>query len=145
MSSGRPASVAWSGARSQASRQAVARAAARAPSTAASTLFPTAAAFASYCGTAPVEIASADKTRYRLSRHDDRQLNAALHTIALTQVRMPTSRGRAYYDRTIARGKTHAEAMRCLRLWQSDHVWRMMISDDRSRGGGPRKDKGERP
>ena len=104
--------------------------------------FPTAAAFASYCGTAPIEISSADKTRHRLSRHGDRQLNNALHTIALTQVRMPTSRGRAYYDHTIARGKTHAEAMRCLRRRLSDHVWRTMIADERARGGGPGRTNG---
>jgi transposase len=63
--------------------------------------FPTAAAFASYYGTAPIEISGADKTRHHLSCDGDRQLNNALHTIALTQVRMPTSRGCAYYDRTI--------------------------------------------
>lgn len=67
--------------------------------------FPTAAAFASYCGTAPIEISSADKVRHRLSRQGDRQLNNALHTIALTQVRMPDTRGRAYYDHKIAQGK----------------------------------------
>lgn len=104
--------------------------------------FTSAAAFASYCGTAPIEISSADKTRHRLSRHGDRQLNNALHTIALTQVRMPTSRGRAYYDHTIARGKTHAEAMRCLRRRLTDHVWRMMIADERARGGGPGRTSG---
>jgi transposase len=39
--------------------------------------FPTAAAFANYAGVAPVEVASADKARHRLSRSGDRQLNAA--------------------------------------------------------------------
>jgi transposase len=55
----------------------------------------------------PIEISSADKTRLRLSRHGDQQLNNALHTIALAQVRMPASRGRAYYDHKIGQGKTH--------------------------------------
>lgn len=41
--------------------------------------FPTSSAFANYAGAAPVEIASADKSRHRLSRHGDRQLNPALH------------------------------------------------------------------
>ena len=49
--------------------------------------FPTASAFANYAGAAPVEIASAEKSRHRLSRHGDRQLNSALHTIAITQIR----------------------------------------------------------
>ena len=35
--------------------------------------FPTASAFANYAGAAPVEIASAEKSRHRLSRHGDRQ------------------------------------------------------------------------
>ncbi|MGE0217610.1 transposase [Mycolicibacterium sp.] len=104
--------------------------------------FASPAAFASYCGTAPIEISSADKTRHRLSRHGNRQLNNALHTIALTQVRMPTSRGRAYHDRKIAQGKTHAEAMRCLRRRLTDHVWRTMIADQRARGGGPGRTSG---
>ncbi|MEV6341498.1 transposase [Nocardia vinacea] len=77
--------------------------------------FRTAGAFAVHTGTAPIEIASADKSRHRLSRHGDRQLNNALHTIALTQVRMPGTRGRIYYDGKIAEGKGHKEAMRCLK------------------------------
>jgi transposase len=104
--------------------------------TARASRFPTAAAFASYCGTAPIEISSADKVRHRLSRQGDRQLNNALHTIALTQVRMPNSRGRAYYDQKIAQGKTHAEAMRCLRRRLTDYVWRSMITDERAAGPG---------
>jgi transposase len=99
--------------------------------------FPTAAAFASYCGTAPLEVSSGDRARHRLSRQGDRQLNNALHTIALTQVRMPGSRGRAYYERTIARGKTHPEAMRCLRRRLTDHIWRTMLRDEDGTAAGP--------
>ena len=67
--------------------------------------FPTASAFASYAGVAPVEVASADRARHRLPRGGDRQLNLALHIAALTQVRMRRSTGRAYYDRKISEGK----------------------------------------
>jgi transposase len=67
--------------------------------------FPTASAFASYAGAAPVEVASADRARHRLPRGGDRQLNLALHIVALTQVRMRHSTGRAYYDRKITEGK----------------------------------------
>jgi hypothetical protein len=94
--------------------------------------FPTAAGFAVYAGAAPIEIASGDKARHRLSRHGDRKLNNALHTIALTQVRITGSRGRLYYDRKIAEGKTHNEAMRCLKRRLADHVWRIMIADERA-------------
>lgn len=93
--------------------------------------FRTAAAFANYAGTAPIEIASADKTRHRLSRRGDRQLNAALHTIALTQIRQPSSRGHTYYQAKIAEGKTHREARRCLKRRLADHVWRTMRADER--------------
>ncbi|CAG7632599.1 hypothetical protein E143388_07416 [Rhodococcus opacus] len=56
--------------------------------------FPTAAAFANYNGSAPVQIASADTDRHRLSRYGDRQLNSALYTVAVVQIRMPASAGR---------------------------------------------------
>jgi len=49
--------------------------------------FPTAAHFASYTGAAPVEVASGERARHRLSRAGDRQLNHTLHIIALVQVR----------------------------------------------------------
>ncbi|WP_020658590.1 IS110 family transposase [Amycolatopsis benzoatilytica] len=101
--------------------------------------FPTAAAFAVHAGAAPIEIASAGTARHRLSRQGDRKLNNALHTIALTQVRMSGTRGRLYYDRKIAEGKTHKEAMRCLKRRLADHVWRVMIADQRrqTRAAGP--------
>lgn len=47
--------------------------------------FPTEAAFATYSGTAPVQIASADSNRHRLSRDGDRVLNSAIHIIAVCQ------------------------------------------------------------
>jgi hypothetical protein len=80
---------------------------------------------------APVEVASGDCARHRLPRGGDRQLNLALHFIARTQVRMPASRGRAYYDTKIAEGKTSNEAMRCLKRRLADRVWRIMIADER--------------
>ncbi len=61
--------------------------------------FASAAAYANYTGTAPVQIASAGSTRHRLSRYGDRQLNSAIYTIAVIQIRMPASAGRAYYER----------------------------------------------
>jgi transposase len=67
--------------------------------------FPSAAAYASYTGTAPVEVASADSSRHRLSRYGNRSLNSALHTAAVVQIRMPRSAGRTYYDKRIAERK----------------------------------------
>ncbi|MEU3617937.1 IS110 family transposase [Streptomyces sp. NPDC006872] len=93
--------------------------------------FATAAAFANYAGTAPIEIVSADKARHRLSRSGDRQLNSVLHTIAVTQIRMPSAPGHAYYQRRLSEGKTPREAKRCLKRRLADHVWRVMIADER--------------
>ena len=101
---------------------------------------PPPSAFASYAGVAPVEVASGDRARHRLPRGGDRQLNLALHIAALTQVRMRASLGRAYYDRKIAEGKTHNEAMRCLKRRLADHVWRIMIADERGGGRRARED-----
>jgi transposase len=99
--------------------------------------FPTASAFATYAGVAPIDVASGDRARHRLSRHGDRQLNAALYLVALTQARMPDSPGRAYYDRKIAEGKTRNEAMRCLKRRLANHIWHTMISDERRASSPP--------
>ncbi|MHA4854776.1 IS110 family RNA-guided transposase [Rhodococcus sp. MSC1_016] len=95
--------------------------------------FPTAAAYANYNGSAPVQIASADTDRHRLSRYGDRQLNSALYTVAVVQIRMPASAGRAYYDKKIAEGRKPAAARRALKRHLSDHVWRIMLSDEKRR------------
>ena len=93
--------------------------------------FPTSAAYATYAGVAPVEVASANNTRHRLSRVGDRQLNAALHTVAITQIRIPSSRGHLYYATKIAEGKTPREATRCLKRRLADHLWRVMTNDEK--------------
>lgn len=98
--------------------------------------FPTSSAFANYAGAAPVKIASADKSRHRLSRHGDRQLNSALHTIAITQIRVTGSSGHRYYKTKLEEGKTPREAARCLKRRLADHIWRVMINDER-RAAGP--------
>jgi transposase len=95
--------------------------------------FPTEDAFAAYAGVAPIEVASGDKTRHRLSRSGDRRLNSAIHLVAVTQVRMPNSTGRRYFDTKIAEGKTRNEAMRCLKRRLANHLWRLMIADERRR------------
>lgn len=85
-------------------------------------------AFASYCGVAPIEVSSGDVQRHRLSRAGDRQLNYALHVMAMAQIKRPTP-GRDYYQRKRSAGKTHKEAMRCLKRRLADVVYRTMIHD----------------
>jgi transposase len=90
--------------------------------------FRSAAAFASYTGTAPIEVSSGEVVRHRLSRAGDRQLNFCLHVMAIAQVRHDTP-GRAYYLRKRSEGKNHNEAMRCLKRRLSDIVYRQLIGD----------------
>ena len=92
------------------------------------TRFPDRGHFASWNGTAPIDASSGDQVRHRLSRLGNRQINRTLHIMATVQLRNPTE-GRAYYDRTKARGKTSNEAMRCLKRRLSDIVFRTMLND----------------
>src|SRR5690348_3659781 len=64
------------------------------------TLFPSKAHFASWNGTAPIDASSGDQVRHRLSRAGNRQINRALHVMAVVQLRHLTE-GRAYYDRKV--------------------------------------------
>jgi hypothetical protein len=92
------------------------------------TRFPTRGHFASWNGTAPLDASSGDQVRHRLSRAGNRQINRTLHIMATVQLRNPT-KGRAYYDRKKASGKTSMEAMRCLKRRLSDIVYRHMVDD----------------
>ena len=92
--------------------------------------YPTAGHYARHNGTAPIEASSGPKARHRLNPRGDRQLNHAIHTAALTQVRNDTP-GRAYYLRKQAEGKTNKEAMRALKRRVSDVVYRHLTSDTR--------------
>ena len=109
--------------------------------TGAASRFSTVDAFATYAGVAPVEVASGERTRHRLSRRGDRQSNSAIHLIAVTQVRMRNSLGRRYFDTKIAEGKTRNEAMRCLKRRLANHLWRLMIADERRLAAVPAGDE----
>lgn len=73
------------------------------------------AKYAMHAGVAPIPVWSGrTRGRVRMSRSGNRQLNAALHRIAITQVRLG-GLGRAYYDKRLAAGDTPTEALRCLK------------------------------
>ena len=84
--------------------------------------------FASYTGTAPVDVSSGDHDRHRLNRGGNRRLNYALHVAALVQIRYE-SPGQAYYLRKRAEGKKPLEAMRCLKRRLSDVVFHALQED----------------
>ena len=98
--------------------------------------FPSKAHFASWNGTAPIDASSGDQARHRLSRAGNRQVNRALHIMAVVQLRTLTE-GRAYYDRKVAAGKTPMEAMRALKRRLSDIVYHRMVLDARAAATGP--------
>jgi transposase len=92
------------------------------------TRFPDKNHFGSWTGTAPIDASSGDNVRHRLSRGGNRQINRVLHIMAVVQLRNPTE-GRAFFDRTQARGKTSNESMRLLKRRLSDIVYRTMVND----------------
>jgi transposase len=90
--------------------------------------FASAAHFASWNGTAPIEASSGEQRRHRLSRLGNRRINRVLHIMAVVQLRHDTP-GRAYYRRRVAEGKTTMEAMRALKRHLSDVVYKQMLRD----------------
>jgi transposase len=72
------------------------------------------AQLARHSGVAPLEASSGRSQRHRLDRGGNRQLNAALYRIAITQARYHPS-ACAYLDRKRAEGKSRREAIRCLK------------------------------
>ena len=76
--------------------------------------FKTDAQLARHSGVAPLEASSGRIQRHRLDRGGNRQLNAALYRIAITQARYHPA-ARAYLERKQAEGKSRREAIRCLK------------------------------
>ena len=76
--------------------------------------FPSDAQLARHAGVAPLDASSGKHQRHRLDRGGNRQLNCALHRIAVTQGRVHAP-ARAYLERKQTEGKTRREAIRCLK------------------------------
>jgi len=79
------------------------------------TRFRSEAAFARHAGVAPIPVWSGNTAgRVRMTRSGNRQLNAALHRIAVTQIRLD-GLGQTYYRKRLANGDSRTEALRCLK------------------------------
>lgn len=89
------------------------------------TRFSSESAFGSITGTAPIPVASGNSQRVRLNQGGNRQLNRALHTIALYQIRTPGP-GQDIYKAARARNKSKREAMRILKRHLARHVYRTL-------------------
>ena len=94
------------------------------------------AAFAAWNGTAPIPVWSGNTARHRLNRGGNRQVNASLHRIALTQCR-DAGLGADYVQRRVTEGDTRTEALRLLRRRISDEVYRRLLADDTHHHGNP--------
>jgi transposase len=87
--------------------------------------FNTEAKLALYAGVAPLDASSGRQQRHRLNRSGNRQLNAALHMIALTQIRIHAP-ARAYMARRREEGKTGKEAIRALKRHLIRTLYRLL-------------------
>lgn len=83
-------------------------------------------AYAMFAGTAPIPVWTANNQRFRLNRGGNRQTNAAIHRIAVTQIRCYPD-AKAFMTRRLAAGDTKREALRALKRRLSNVVYRTMI------------------
>ena len=83
------------------------------------------AKFARLAGVAPIPASSGMRTRYLLDRGGNRQLNCALHRIAVTQGRCHAP-AREFLAKKQAEGKSRIEALRCLKRHLARRVWRLL-------------------
>jgi transposase len=83
------------------------------------------AAFAMHAGVAPIPASSGKVQRHRLNRGGNRQLNAALHRIAVTQLRV-NAQAQAFRQRRLTAGSTRAEALRALKRHLARRVYHLL-------------------
>jgi transposase len=96
--------------------------------------FSTDAKLARAAGVAPIPVSSGKTSRHRLDRGGNRQINAALHRVAVTRARChPQTRD--YIARKTAEGKTRREAIRCLKRHLARHAWRLLQPPTPDAGG----------
>ena len=95
--------------------------------TAGSQRFTSEAKFARHAGTAPIPASSGNTQRHRLHRGGNRQLNRAVHIIALSRARTDPAT-RAYLDRRHSEGKTKREAIRCLKRHLARRIWHVLYA-----------------
>ena len=81
------------------------------------------AAFAALGGAAPIPASSGQTVRHRLNRTGDRQLNRALHTVALSRLQHHPQT-KAYAARRTAEGKTRRDIKRCLKRAIAREIFR---------------------
>jgi transposase len=87
--------------------------------------FRTDAQLARMAGCAPIPVCSGRTDRHRLDRGGNRQLNHAIHMLALSKIRHDTQTA-LYIAKQRARGKTNKEAIRCLKRHLARRVYNLL-------------------
>ena len=87
--------------------------------------FSSEAKLAMHAGAAPLEASSGNRRRHRLNRSGNRQLNCALHRIAVTQARVHPP-AQEYLARKEREGHSRREALRCLKRHLARVVYRTL-------------------
>ena len=81
-------------------------------------------------GVAPIPVQSGRSDRHRLDRGGNRQLNCALHRLAVTKGRVDPATA-AYLARKQAEGRTRMDALRCLKRHLARRVWKLLQTPER--------------
>jgi transposase len=76
-------------------------------------------------GIAPIPVSSGKTNRHRLDRGGNRQINTAIHRVAVTRARCHPET-RTYIARKRAEGKSHREAIRCLKRHLTRRIWHLL-------------------
>ena len=98
------------------------------------TRFADEAKFARHAGVAPIPVWSGNTAgRVRMTRSGNRQLNSALHRIAVTQIRIDGCLGKAYYDKKKSEGMSTTEALRCLKRRLARTVFNHLKTDHKAK------------
>ena len=84
-------------------------------------------------------MSSGNRKIHRLSLRGNRRVNHAIHMAAITQIPHRHSEGRAYYEKKLAEGKTHKEALRSLKRKISDAIFARLQADARQAGAAGAK------
>jgi len=80
-------------------------------------------------GIAPIPVSSGKTNRHRLDRGGNRQINTAIHRVAVTRARCHPET-RAYIERRRSEGKTNRDAIRCLKRHLARRVWLLLQPQD---------------
>jgi transposase len=97
------------------------------------TRFRTPAQLAMLAGAAPIPVWTGNREKHRLNQGGNRQLDAALHRIAVTQIRVHQPAHDLYQRRQHAHSDTKAGALRVLKRHLVDVVYKTLLDDEQQR------------